>query len=326
MKHGSLFSGFGGFDLAAEWMGWKNVFHCEWKWFPKKILQYYSPNSITYHDITKTDFTIHRGTIDVLTGGFPCQPYSQAGKRLGKEDERHLWPEMLRAIREIQPSWVVGENVRGLTNWNGGVVFNEVQTDLETEGFKVLPFLLPAAGVGAPHRRDRIFFVAYSSTNSSKQKHKFCARGDMSKTCFGETQVNTNCVCNGCKQRNCINEVNTSEDRLDAFSNTCKGTCNGITSNTDITSGKTWTQRKILEQSNREAPNGYCNVECTNKWDNFPTQSPICGGNDGLPTKLDGVTFPNWRRLSIEGYGNAVVPQLALQIFKAIEEYEKLIL
>jgi len=108
MRHGSLFSGIGGFDLAAEWMGWENVFHCEWNKFGQQVLKYYWPKAISYEDITKTDFTIHRGRIDILTGGFPCQPYSSAGKRLGKEDERHLWPEMLRAIREIQPSWVVG--------------------------------------------------------------------------------------------------------------------------------------------------------------------------------------------------------------------------
>jgi C-5 cytosine-specific DNA methylase len=107
--HGSLFSGIGGFDLAAEWAGWQNAFHCEWNEFGQKILKHYWPKAISYGDITKTDFTIHRGTIDVLTGGFPCQPYSLAGKRKGKEDERHLWPEMLRAIREIAPRYIVGE-------------------------------------------------------------------------------------------------------------------------------------------------------------------------------------------------------------------------
>lgn len=165
MKHGSLFSGIGGFDLAAQYMGWENVFHCEWNEFGQKVLKYYWPNAISYSDITKTDFTPHANTIDILTGGFPCQPYSTAGKRLGKEDERHLWPEMLRAIREISPRWVVGENVRGLTNWNGGVVFDELQADLEAEGYEVLPFLLPACGVGAPHRRDRIWFIAHASNN-----------------------------------------------------------------------------------------------------------------------------------------------------------------
>lgn len=160
MKHGSLFSGIGGFDLAAEWMGWENIFHCEWKDFGQKVLHHYWPKAISYNDITKTDFTIHRGTIDILTGGFPCQPYSMAGKRKGKEDDRHLWPEMLRAIKEIQPRWVVGENVYGLVNWSGGLVFHEVQADLEAAGYEVFPYVLPAVSVNAPHRRDRIWFIA----------------------------------------------------------------------------------------------------------------------------------------------------------------------
>ena len=163
MTHGSLFSGIGGFDLAAEWMGWENKFHCEWNPFGQWVLKNYNPGTETFSDITKSDFTKYANRIDVLTGGFPCQPYSTAGKRLGKEDERHLWPEMLRAIREIQPRWVVGENVRGLVSWNGGMVFDEVQADLEAEGYEVLPFLLPACAVNAPHRRDRIWFVAYTS-------------------------------------------------------------------------------------------------------------------------------------------------------------------
>src|SRR5690606_741411 len=152
------FSGIGGFDLAAQWMGWNNVFHCEWEEFPRRVLKYYWPNAISYGDITKTDFTIHRGKIDILTGGFPCQPNSTAGKRRGKDDERQLWLEMCRAIRGIAPRWVVGENVGGLINWNGGLLFDEVQADLEAEGYEVQPFLLPAAGVNAPHRRDRIWF------------------------------------------------------------------------------------------------------------------------------------------------------------------------
>ena len=161
MTHASLFSGIGGFDLAAEWMGWDNIFHCEWNPFGQKVLAHHFPNSKSYNDITKTDFSLHAGQIDILTGGFPCQPYSQAGKRLGKADERHLFPHMLRCIKEVKPKWVIGENVRGLVNWNGGMVFHEVCDDLEREGYEVQPFLIPAAGVNAPHQRQRIWFVAY---------------------------------------------------------------------------------------------------------------------------------------------------------------------
>ena len=172
MTHASLFSGIGGFDLAAEWMGWENLFHCEWNDFGQRILKYYWPNSVSYGDITKTDFTKWKGSVDVLSGGFPCQPYSMAGKRLGKEDDRHLWPEMLRAIREIQPTWVVGENVRGLINWNGRMVFDEVEADLEAEGYEVLPFLVPACGKDAPHRRERIWFVAYCENRNGQEQNK----------------------------------------------------------------------------------------------------------------------------------------------------------
>lgn len=162
MTHGSLFSGIGGFDLAAEWMGWENVFHCENNKFCQKILKYYWPDAKSYDDIKQTDFTEWKGKVDIVSGGFPCQPYSQAGKRKGKEDDRHLWPEMLRAIRELQPSWVVGENVLGLLNWKRGMVLAEIKADLETAGFEVFPpLVLPACGKNAPHKRYRLFVVAH---------------------------------------------------------------------------------------------------------------------------------------------------------------------
>jgi DNA (cytosine-5)-methyltransferase 1 len=189
MTHGSLFSGIGGFDLAAEWMGWDNKFHCEWNEFGQKILKYYWPKSVSYGDIKKTDFTIWRGKIDIVSGGFPCQPYSAAGKRKGKEDDRHLWPEMCRAIREIQPKWIVGENVSGLLNWNRGMVLDEIKADLEAAGFEVLPpFVLPACGVNAPHRRDRVWIVAYSKSDGHGGEYKFGESNDIHKRGGNEYQ------------------------------------------------------------------------------------------------------------------------------------------
>ena len=283
MRHGSLFSGIGGFDLAAEWMGWENIFHCEWMPFPRQVLKHYFSNSISYEDITKTDFSIHRGTIDILTGGFPCQPYSSAGKRLGKEDERHLWPHMLRVISEVKPTYVVGENVRGLTNWNGGVVFEEVCVDLENQGYEVQPILLPACAVGAPHRRDRIWFVAYSD---SIRQHE--------------------CECD--------NEEQPSERGINALNDTSENVEYGNVTNT-----------KRIEGRNDvfNARNGWIK-ELDKKvfWNEFPTQHPICSGDDGLPVKLDGITFSKWRQESIKGYGNAIVPQVAYEIFKVIQHME----
>lgn len=288
MRHGSLFSGIGGFDLAAEWMGWENVFHCEWNEFGKKVLKYYWPNAISYHDITKTDFTIHRGSIDILTGGFPCQPYSAAGKRLGKEDERHLWPEMLRAIRQIQPTWIVGENVLGLVNWNGGLVFEEVQADLEAEGYEVQPYVLPACAVNAPHRRDRVWFVAYNTGKRlERPTRKGIQRNINGLTKSFDEQSSTNSNCNGDKRQS-----------IDAR-----------------TSQKIGQGRKSVKKARYF---GY-----VGGWETFPTKSPICLGNDGISSRLDGITFPKWRNESIKAGGNAVVPQVVYQIFKSIEQYEQ---
>jgi DNA (cytosine-5)-methyltransferase 1 len=301
MRHGSLFSGIGGFDLAAEWCGWENVFHCEWNTFGQKVLKHHFPNSISYNDITKTDFTIHRGAIDIISGGFPCQPYSSAGKRLGKEDERHLWPEMLRAIREIQPSWVVGENVRGLTNWNGGLVFDEVQTELEAEGYEVLPFLLPAAALNAPHRRDRIWFIAYSDIN---RLHR----------------------CNS------TYEVRSTHGRLDALSNIDEGFSNGNATDTknyaknSNSLGQEWGlyQKQPKNAIGKQFSKSNSQYMQNTKWENFPTEYPLCNGNDGLSERLDRITFSKWRKESIKAGGNAVVPQVAYQIFKSICQYQEL--
>jgi DNA (cytosine-5)-methyltransferase 1 len=291
MTHASLFSGIGGFDLAAEWMGWENLFHCEWNPFGQQVLKHHFPNSISYNDITKTDFSIHRGQVDILTGGFPCQPYSSAGKRLGKEDERHLWPHMLRTIEEVQPRWVVGENVLGLVNWNGGMVFEEVQTDLEAKGYEVQAYVLPACSKNAPHRRDRVWFVAYSKlyenkhTNNggSKQKERDLRRQDKG------------------------NVFNTFFNNGDATNS------NKVGFSTKMENGKLGGKFGFTKRYER------------NMWDSFPTQSPICGGDDGIPTELDSISLPKYRKESLMAYGNAIVPQVAYEIFKAINEFELMV-
>ena len=187
LTHASLFSGIGGAELAAEWMGWQNLFHCETNPFCRKVLNYHFPDSKSYEDITKTDFRCWRGRVGVLTGGFPCQPFSLAGRRKGAADDRYLWPQMLRAVRQIQPPWVLGENGAGiLTTVQPGheaplgreaalfgeahrertllrqrYTLEEICASLEREGYAVQPYLVPACAVGAPHRRDRVWLVAH---------------------------------------------------------------------------------------------------------------------------------------------------------------------
>ena len=336
--HGSLFSGIGGFDLAAEWMGWENIFHCEWNAFGQKVLKHYWPNAISYEDITKTDFTIHRGRIDILTGGFPCQPYSAAGKRLGKEDDRHLWPEMLRAIREIQPMYVVGENVRGLTNWNGGMVFDEVQADLEAQGYEVLPFLLPACAVNAPHRRDRIWFVAKDTNENgwrSKQRKEESSLGKFGNISAGNNeriQANddkignaSNTTSNGhdAKPKEGNNKVGENSQQSRAQR---KRTFEGLSNEWNASNSNNERLernpiKRIQGDERRRNPiqNGKFSRLCQqSNWYYFPTVSPVCIGDDGLSDRLDSITFPKWRNESIKAGGNAIVPQVAYQIFKAI--------
>jgi DNA (cytosine-5)-methyltransferase 1 len=325
MTHGSLFSGIGGFDLAAEWMGWENKFHCEWNEFGQRVLNYYWPDAELFTDITKSDFKKYANQIDVLTGGFPCQPYSSAGKRLGKEDERHLWPEMLRTIREIAPRYVVGENVRGLTNWNGGLVFDEVCTDLENLGYQVAPFIIPASAVNAPHQRERVWFVAYSNhvrlqqcenrrkmdsrqTEICRERNQF-ANGIETKGKIGNA---SNSDSNGFNQCDSEHEEHSGQTGFNAFNDV-----NENDERWDVANSSS-----PRSQSVRESKPKWNRQNGKTSWKQFPTQSPICSGDDGLPTELDGITFSKWRNESIKAYGNAIVPQVVYQIFKAIEQYE----
>jgi DNA (cytosine-5)-methyltransferase 1 len=299
MRHGSLFSGIGGFDLAAEWMGWENVFHCEWNEFGQKVLNYYWPKAECFKDITKSDFTKYNGTIDIISGGFPCQPYSVAGKRKGKEDERHLWPEMLRTIREVQPRWIVGENVPGLVNWERGLVLNEIKTDLENEGFTMFPpVIIPACAKDAPHRRDRLWIIAHSCKINGKQATT--NRGWESSEQIEERGAVWSKLTPISESWDVANTNNEGIQRREASRNV----------------GKDWKESNELVRGCFER----------NDWYKFPTQSPVRTGNDGLPTDMDTSTFSKskWNEESLKAAGNAIVPQVAFEIFKAIQSFENL--
>jgi DNA (cytosine-5)-methyltransferase 1 len=173
MRCGHLFNGVGGFALAASWMGWENIFHCDNNAFCNRVMNHHFPNSFQHEDIRTTDFRIWRGRIDLVTGGDPCQGNSYAGKRKGKEDERYLWPEMYRAIKEIQPKWILNENVAGSIS-NG--ILDQKISDLEAEGYAWWPpLVIPANAVGALHRRDRVWLAGYSERHQ-QPRQKPCDR------------------------------------------------------------------------------------------------------------------------------------------------------
>lgn len=345
--HGSVFSGIGAAEIAASWMGWQNAFHCEIQEFPRRVLDYWFPNSESYEDITKTDFTKWQGRIDILTGGFPCQPFSLAGLRKGEDDDRYLWLEMLRAIRQIQPSWVVAENVRGIvtmvqpsdeTDLGGdGSIFEEnhifrkeqrftldgICDGLERENYSVQTLSILACAVGAPHRRERIWIVAHRNDprvqDVRQREDSILSNRDASNT--------------QCERKHEMGEK-VQPEQSNGFGIECA--CSERTA-TDSNSNRLW--QRTDEQKSFAKRKGTPHIGSGSKeklayiansgrrnyeWTDFPTQSPVCRGNDGIPVSLDNlaVPFTTWRQESIKAYGNAWVPQVAYEIFKAIQKIE----
>ena len=246
MKHLDLFSGIGGFALAVEavWPEAEHIF-CEIDTYCQQVLKKHFPNSPIYGDIKNLsqDF----GTIDLLTGGFPCQPFSSAGKQRAQADDRHLWPEMLRVIRETKPTWILGENVAGIIN----LALEQVCLDLEAEGYEVQPFVIPACAVNAPHRRDRVWIIAH-------RKGEQCERGEQEGGLSGQPEA---------------------------------------------------------EAGNR---NSYAP-----DWDRnrLEVAAEFCGMDYGLPVELDGfkLTKAQHRFQRLKALGNGIVPQVAVEILKAIK-------
>lgn len=415
MNHASLFSGIGGAEVAASWMGWHNAFHCEIQEFPRKVLEYWFPNSESYEDITKTNFAKWHGKVDVLTGGFPCQPFSLAGRRKGADDNRYLWPHMLRAIREIQPTWVVGENVAGIKTMvescqvaklgRSDDIFEEnhiyreeskftldkICQDLEQEGYSVQPLVIPACAVGAPHRRDRVWIVAHradaraETMQQGRQDGVHAARPSADSQCNGlSTQGNGNqregkkesqegknrplprtgrhgngfapSNTNGNRPRRrknkqepfteCSRTPNLGtrrskrlashsysngshevhQDHQSQFPDGARTNSLGGQRSSPHSKCNRWSQKYNDNGFFEEPQQGECQPSGADspqsRWRNFPTQSPVCRGNDGIPFDVDSLTisFPKWRQESIKAYGNAWVPQVAYEIFRAIEE------
>ena len=276
MRHGSLFSGIGGFDLAAEWMGWENVFQVEWDSYCQKVLTKNFPNVQKYGDIK--EFKGKPRAVDIISGGFPCQPFSHAGKRKGQADDRYLWPEMLRIIREIKPSFVVGENVAGLVSMENGKTLEGIFSDLENEGYQTESFIIPACAVGAWHRRDRIWIVAYNNTirrNDGRDALK--KRSKAGGKSFDRNEGLDKDVSNTASQRpqRCVQEPRETERTI----------------------------RK--KKGSKRCANG--GVYRSGNWDSEPSVGRVVNGVSGRVDRLKGL-------------GNAIVPQVAYEIFKVIEQ------
>lgn len=362
MNHLSLFSGIGGFDLAAQWAGWQNIAHVEQNEFCLKVLKYYWPNAKTHTDVKKTDFTIYRGSTDILTGGFPCQPFSHAGNRKGTNDARYLWPEMCRAIKEAEPRYVIAENVTGIASMvfpargvkvdsqntiegkehhrtmEAETVLHRVCTDLQQLGYSVQPVIIPAAALNAPHRRDRVWFIAVKDTNqngwrsskrqkeTNQRKQRNARAGNFKRipTRYGFATNATSYGYDGNKtQKNKRKRAHNIQPRPQWIRTTKRSGAERFTANTCQFQPQRCKQYRSIkkkgqiQKQSRQFSRSICDF-----WQNFPTKPPVCAGNDGLPNQLHRITFSKWRKESLKAAGNAIVPQVAYEIFKAINELE----
>ena len=364
MVHASLFSGIGGPEVAAAMLGWENAFHCEINPFGRAVLDYWFPESKSYEDVTKTSFKEWRGRIDVLTGGFPCQPFSYAGKRAGREDERYLWPEMLRAIDEVRPTWVVGENVAGITTMvEGGILadlggesslfaegddlhryeldqsftIERICGDLERLGYSVQPLLVPAAAVGAPHRRERIFILAHRDSDRAEQlvrEESEVAEREQDPEPSGAGERVREDASDSQRGRGGALPAPVHAGEPDGYLPFGDGRLR-TPSDSDregreepVQSGRGEDREEegagVDDRAERHGRDGVLadpGLLPENRWAGFPSVSPIHRRNDGLPYRMDRASIPfnRWRTEALKAYGNAIVPQVMYRIFQAIE-------
>ncbi len=312
--HIDLFSGIGGFSLALDNVyGKENVEHifCDNEPFAQEVLKKHWPNSPIYGDIRSLTADSYRQGLQgskearyigtsrketeqrlgehpfLLTGGFPCQPFSQAGRRRGEEDDRFLWPEMLRIIREFSPLWVIAENVRGLLTQSGGVVFERICTDLESAGYEVQPIIIPAVAVGAPHKRDRVWFIAHASSSEHRGR-----RGPAG-------------------QENSLPSIYRQKIRSGRIGGTDKDAANA--------------EYKSTRNSQQSGINKRASARATrpNPWPEhwLEVATRLCRVDDGVRTWVDGRgKIRNSRNNRLKALGNAIVPAVAEQIMLAIKD------
>jgi DNA (cytosine-5)-methyltransferase 1 len=317
-----LFSGIGGFSLGLESTGFfKTIAFVEKDKFCRQVLQKNFNNIPIEEDIRNVRGSNYAA--DVITGGFPCQPFSVAGKRKGTDDDRYLWDETIRVVAECKPRWFIGENVEGLININNGMVLRQVQTDLEEQGFQVQCIVIPASGIGAWHQRKRIWIVAYSHNNGSYRSQ----RNETEQSCnkqedrlsFRDDKDVPNTESSRCGRWSCkkcsVGEWSflPREQQGCEMGSEIKG-CSGDVPNTNdkrlqrFNSEQITPKQKLRFTSNK-------NDERSKTW--WQAQSEFCGVPNGISYELD-----KDRSSRIKALGNSIVPQIARQIGLSIMKGE----
>jgi len=289
MNHLDLFSGIGGFSLGLEKVGFKTIAFCEREEYCRMLLQKHWKGVKIYNDIKKLEGKDIKEPVDILTGGFPCQPYSVAGKQKGTNDDRYLWPEMFRVIKEVKPTFIIAENVRGLINIQDGMVFETVCSDLESEGFEIQTFIIPAAGVGAPHKRERVWIVGYSKHNGSftskieRRDNKINDRTEEGKNTTLEPERTS-------RYRDYVALENSRRELYEGTSVRKK--------NEDET------RKKITDQHQRSSSTSW------GSWEFEPDVGRVANGVPGRAHRLRGL-------------GNAIIPKIAEEIGRSIWKITK---
>lgn len=293
-----LFSGIGGFSLGLERTGgFETVAFCEIEEFPRKILAKHWQNVPIYKDVRTLDAT-QLGRIDVICGGYPCQPFSHAGKRLGAQDDRHLWPEMRRLIKELRPAWVIGENVAGHISMG----LDDVLSDLDKLGYATQAFVIPACAVNAPHRRDRVWIVGNSDKDTREQSTSVAIHNEAEQNDI----IN---ICNVADPSKMFSNVSTQHWQQEQRQKSEFGERDrfGIAS-----------ESNFIGQSGSRTLGESINSKAIEHWETnksfdalgWPTEPAICGADDGLPSGLVSAR--------LAALGNAVVPQIPEMIGYAI--------
>ena len=328
--HYDLFAGIGGFSYALDQVfneeEIKHIF-CEWEAFPTAVLKKHWPEGTYYGDIadlvTDTnsegrerereqnkgrhglpgrEVSDEKQEMVILTGGFPCQPFSHAGRRKGTADDRYKWPEMYEVIRNVRPDWVIAENVRGFATWNDGLVLERTCADLESEGYEVQPFIIPACAKEAPHQRERVWVVANTINNRSGRTVR-------------KIVTETNRLPQKYRPENC---TTWQPERTDSYWETDESA-----TDTRRWGGKSRGEEIRSKREKRESENGQCfGGEWNRDWREVALATCHDGVDDGLPRRMDGVTISaaKHRRERLKACGNAIVPQVAMEIFKAIKK------
>ena len=292
-----LFSGIGGFSLGFERTNRiKTIAFCEKDKFCQTVLKKHWKDIKIYDDIRNINGSEIKA--DIITGGFPCQPFSVAGKRRGKDDDRYLWDETIRVVAETKPRWFVGENVDGIINIANGSILQQIQKDLEKENFQVQSLVIPASGVGAWHQRKRVWIIGYSNCNSNAKTQQ---RGNGKENSFSKKYWSKDSTVQFAGGTN----NNSLSNSISELSNGCSGSSRNSTKEQQrLDSDKKRNRNKIWSKAER------CSKQIQSWWQ---TQSKLCGVPDGVSTELH-----KDRQNRIKALGNSIVPEIAYLIANSI--------